>query len=238
MRKVVYGIIALCLVLCAATGCTKGSSTQMAAGSDESGYAAGVAEADKSSYAVGVIAEAREDAYLVHLSSYTLYYMLVDKCGTDYSKGDSVKIGYTGAVHHYDTDMNQLLDDQFPLDGSEMYIKADEYTGVYPWENDCTFIGTVAGIVNVGRPENEWGDSYDTEYEFHVAEGDDEHLNSSLLGTVDTFFGYFSEFEEFLVPDSMKDYHYYRITYDPSTMRVTEVEQIGDSQTEELCAER
>lgn len=223
-----FCVITLCLTMCAVTGCTKGSSTQ------QSGMAGSGNQSADVSYVAGIIDEVREDSYLVKLSSYTWFQLMTDKCGTDYQKGDSIKVGYTGAIHHYDENMNRLEDDQFPLTGDKMYMKAEEYTDVFLWENDYSFYGTLEAIADM-RDERGWfGDSIDTYFCFVPLEGEDEGKANQVLGDTAGFAGYASQinggagFARDLSMHTMS----VKITYDSETMQVTKVEFSEEQQAD------
>lgn len=215
--------VIFCLAICSVTGCTKGSSTQKTpadANAQQSG--------DGESYVMGIIDGVDSGKYLVNINSTApVFQLMADKCGTDYKEGDSIKVAYTGELHHYDENMNRLADDQFPLTGDKMYIIADEYTEISLWENDCSFYGTLEYIADM-RDENGWfGESIDTYFSFIPLKAEDEGAANGIFGQVGNIFkGYASRINEgagFSGDISIHDMSV-KITYDPETMEVTKVE--------------
>ncbi|MCM1307907.1 MAG: hypothetical protein NC223_04845 [Butyrivibrio sp.] len=222
-------IIMLCLAVCTVTGCTKGSSTQKSLTGAEARQGD-----DGESCVMGIIADVDSEKYSVNINSASPeFQMVADKCGTDYKKGDSVKVKYSGELHHYDENMNRLLDDQFPLTGDKMYIIAEEYTEISLWENDCSFYGTLEYIADI-RDENGWfGDSVDTYFSFVPLKSEDEGAANEMFGQVGNIFnGYGSQINDGNGLSRGMAMHTERvkITYDPETMLVTKVEPASAAQ--------
>lgn len=216
-------VIVLCLAVCSAIGCTRGGSTRKSP-ADSNARKSGGGE----SYVMGIIGDVDSGKYLVNINSTSpVFQLMADKCGTDYKKGDSIKVKYTGELHHYDEDMNRLEDDQFPLTGDKMYIIADNYTGISLWENDCCFYGTLEYIADT-RDKNGWfGESIDTYFSFMPLNTEDEGAANGMFGQVGNIFkGYASQVndgEGFTEDVSIHDTRV-QITYNPETMEVTKVE--------------
>lgn len=222
-------VIILCLAICSVIGCTKGSSTQKNH-VDRNAHQSG----DGESCVMGIIGDVDSEKYLLNINSTaSIFQLMADKCGTDYKKGDSIKVKYTGELHHYDEDMNRLQDDQFPLTGDKMYIIADEYTEISLWENDYSFYGTLELISDM-RDENGWfGESIDTDFSFVPLDGEDEGSANEMFGQFGNIFkGYVSKINDgagFSGDISMYNMRV-KITYDPETMEVTKVEPAEDKQ--------
>lgn len=214
--------VALCMTVLAATGCTRGSSTQNknAVGDEQKGKAG-------SQYVAGIIDEVRDEEYLIKLSHSSVY-LISPKCGTDYKKGDSVQVSYAGEIHHYDKDMKEVKEEngRFFLTGGKMYIRADDYVELSLWENDCSFYGTLEAIYDI-RDENGWfGEGIDTYLIFVPLEKEDEGKANKMLGDGAGFSGYSTKINDgkgFSRDMSMHDM-VAKITYDPETMMVTKVE--------------
>ncbi len=160
-------VIILCLAICSVIGCTKGSSTQKNH-VDRNAHQSG----DGESCVMGIIGDVDSEKYLLNINSTaSIFQLMADKCGTDYKKGDSIKVKYTGELHHYDEDMNRLQDDQFPLTGDKMYIIADEYTEISLWENDYSFYGTLELISDMRNESGCFGESIVTDFSFVPLDG-------------------------------------------------------------------
>lgn len=212
-------MVALCMTLLAATGCTRGSSTQKKS-------VAGDGQEDNK-YVFGIIDEVRDEEYLIKLSHSSVY-LISPKCGTDYKKGDSIKVSYAGEICHYDKDMKEVEeeDGRFFLTGGKMYIRAANYVKLSLWENDYSFYGTLEAIYDI-RDENGWfGDGIDTYLIFVPLEKEDEGKANKMLGDGAGFSGYSTKINDgkgFSRDMSMHD-TIAKITYDPETMLVTKVE--------------
>ena len=218
--------IALCMTVLAATGCTKGSSVK-----SKDAVGDGQESNESFQYVTGIINEVKDEEYVIKMSGSSIY-LISDKCGTDYKNGDSVKVSYAGAVHHYDKDMKEVKTetDRFFLTDGEMYIRADDYVKLSLWENDYSFYGTLEAIYDI-RDENRWfGDSIDTLLHFVPLEEEDEGKANKMLGDGAGFSGYSTKINDGAGFSMSMHNTRAKITYDPETMEVTKVELAEDKQ--------
>lgn len=220
------GVITLCLAMCAVTGCAGAGGTQQKNEVGDEGE-----NGAKEGYVVGIIKEVSDEEYLISMN-FSRAYLVADKCGTDYKKGDSVKVGYAGDVYGKDNNMSKLKEENGRVsvnEDYEMYIRADEYTGISLWDNDYTFYGVVEKSFGVYDSDEVWDkEPDDTCYYFIPMRSEEEGKANKLLGEDAGFVGYDSKINDGeglprkIIMNSMRA----KITYDPETMEVTKVEPV------------
>ena len=225
-----FCMITLCLAMCAVTGCSGASGTQQKNAAEDEQKSDG-----QERYVVGIIKEIRDEEYLISMN-FSRSYLVADKCGTDYKKGDSVKVSYVGAIHNKDNNMSKLKEEDGRIvvnEDYEMYIRADEYTGISLWDNDYTFYGVVEKSMGVYDSDEKWDkEPDDTCYYFTPMRTEEEGQANKLLGDDAGFVGYESQINDGEgIPRIVFMYNMrVKITYDPETMLVTKVEPAEDKQ--------
>ena len=216
-------MITWCLAALAVSGCTKGSSVQ-----PQNMVGNGQENDMDESCVLGIISEVDDGEYKISLN-FSRNYLIADKCGTDYKKGDSVKVSYAGEIHNYDNNIDKWKEENGKLsinEDYEMYIKADEYKGISLWDNDYSFYGTLEAAYDI-RDENGWdGDLVDTYFIFVPLDGEEEGAANEILGDAKGFCGYATQINDGEGTSRGISFHDMRvkITYDPETMLVTKVE--------------
>lgn len=218
-------MIILCLAALAVSGCTKGSSAQPQNM---------VGNGQESRCVFGIISDVDGEEYKISLN-FSKNYLIANKCGTDYKKGDSVKVSYAGEIHNYDNNIDKWKEENGKLsinEDYEMYIRADEYEEISMWDNDYSFYGTLEAVYDI-RDENGWdGDSVDTYFIFVPLDREEEGAVNEILGDAKGFGGYATRINDGAGTSRDISLHYTcaKVSYDPETMLVTKVEFSADKQ--------